>query len=131
MAFVSHDPRSQYGLRSQREEAMRPWFGGIAVLLALMVPAVAGDRAGSVPWPIGSDGVVVKISPPMTNAGYSAVVQPTNTAGYSTIADCTYFNVLHLTPTQFEVQHKTCKDGTPVKVDTGITLNWIIVTQPE
>jgi hypothetical protein len=114
----------------KREEMMRTLLSWIALSLATSVPAAAVDiRAGLEPWPIGSTGIVVHISPPVSSAVYSAVVQQTNTAGYSTLADCTYFNVLHLAPTQFEVQHKTCKDGTPVAVDTGITLTWILVTK--
>jgi hypothetical protein len=116
--------------RGKREEMMRTLLSWIALSLATSVPAAAVDiRAGLEPWPIGSAGIVVQISPPVSSAVYSAVVQPTNTAGYSTLTDCTYFNVLHLTPTQFEVQHKKCKDGVPVAVDTGITLTWILVTK--
>jgi hypothetical protein len=110
---------------------MRTWLGWIALSLAMLVPAVAGDRAGLIAWPVGAAGVTVQISPPISNANYSAIVQPTNTAGYSGISDCTYFNVLKLTPTQFEVQHKKCKDGVPVPTVTTITLEWIITTHPE
>jgi hypothetical protein len=82
---------------------------------------------------MGSDGETVKISPPMTNAQYSAVVQPTNTAGFSSDPNngCVYFNVMNLTPTQFIVQLKNCHTGVPVKAATTITLAWIIVTHPE
>jgi hypothetical protein len=45
---------------------------------------------------------------------YTVVVQATNTAGYSPSSECTYFNVLKETPTKFEVQHKTFKDGKPL-----------------
>ena len=110
---------------------MRTWLCLIALSLAMSVPAMAGDRAGSFPWPVGADGVTVIISPPFSNANYSAVVQPTNTSGYSTVSECTYFNVLKLEKDNFQVQHKTCKGGDPVKVDTTITLNWIAVTKPE
>ena len=85
-------------------------------------------RAGSVGWTAGQAGITVTLTPPVA-APYSVVVQPTNTAGYSPTSECTYFNVLKETPTKFEVQHKTCKDGTPVPLDGNVTLKWILVTR--
>ena len=85
-------------------------------------------RAGSEAWQIGQAGIYVNLSPAVSGP-YSVVVQPSNTAGYSPTGECTYFNVLKETPTQFQVQHKTCKDGTPVALDTGVTLAWILVTK--
>jgi len=61
----------------------------------------------------------------MPTANYSVVVQPTNTAGYSPIPNCTYFNVLKKTTTNFQVQHKRCDDGVPVKLDVNVSLDWI------
>ena len=110
---------------------IRTWLSWIAVSLAMSAPAVAGDRAGAKAWPVGAEGIFVQISPPMSDANYSAIVQPTNTAGFSSITECVYFNVLHLTPTQFDVQLKNCNTGAPVKTKDTITLEWIIVTHPE
>lgn len=80
---------------------------------------------GSVSFPIGSAGVSVRFTVPMPAANYSVVVQPTNTAGYSTTSSATYFNVLHKTVNGFDVQHKQCSDGTPLALDVGVTLDWI------
>jgi hypothetical protein len=112
---------------------IRTWLSWIALSLAMSAPAVAGDRAGAVVWQGGLAGIPVKISPPMSDANYSAIVQPANTADFSTTTECVYFNVLHLTPTQFEVQLKNCHTGIPVPTKPGvnITLEWIIVTHPE
>lgn len=107
---------------------MRTLLSLIAFLLAMSAPALAVDiRSGAFGWPLGADGVTVPISPPVNGPNASVVVNPGNTAGYSPSSECTYFNVLKVTPTQFEVQHKTCKDGTPIKTDTAITLIWILV----
>jgi hypothetical protein len=109
---------------------MRTWLSAIALSLAMSVPAAAVDiRFGFFPWPSGADGVTVPISPPMNGPNATIVVQQTNTAGYSTVSECTYFNVLKITATQFEIQHKTCKDGTPVKTDTTITMGWFAIHQ--
>jgi hypothetical protein len=103
-----------------------------AVILALafsVAPAqaqqVVGYRAGTAPFTAGSAGIVITFSVPMPTAKYSVVVQPTNTAGYSPIAQCTYFNVLKKTTTNFQVQHKRCDDGTPVNLDVNVSLDWI------
>ena len=107
---------------------MRTLMSCIAVSLAMSTAAVAMDiRAGAFPWPNGADGVTIPISPPVNGPNAPITVQPANTAGYSTVSECTYFNVLKVTATDFQVQHKTCKDGTPVKTDTTITLFWILV----
>lgn len=112
---------------------MRKHILWAVLALTISVPAQAGDRAGFFPWPVGSAGVTVAISPPMTNAQYTAVVQPTNTAGFSSDPNngCVYFNVLNLTPTQFQVQLKNCHTGATVNTATTITLAWIVVTHPE
>jgi|SRR4051812_34058295 hypothetical protein len=115
---------------------MRTWLSLIALpLVAISVvsglPAMAGDRAGLIPWKKGDAGVTVKVFPPMSNANYSVSVQQANTAGYSPISECTYFNVLKLEPDNFQIQHKKCKDGQPVPVDDTISMLWIIVTWPE
>ena len=85
-------------------------------------------RAGSVPWVAGQDGITIPLSPAVT-VPYSVVVQVTNTAGYSPTSECTYFNVLKETLTNFQVQHKTCKDGKPLKLQVGVTLKWVLITQ--
>lgn len=105
--------------------------------LALAVPLIflvstgtqaAELRAGAVGWTSGQAGITINLTPAVTGP-YSAVVQQTNTAGYSPSGECTYFNVLKETATKFEVQHKTCKDGTPMALDENVTLKWILVTQ--
>jgi len=73
------------------------------------------------------DGIQVFFHPPMPNNLYSVTVQPTNTGGYSPTDLCTYFNALKKTTTDFQIQHKYCRDGIPVKLDTSVTFNWIIV----
>ena len=100
----------------------------ISLSLAMSGAALATDiRSGAFPWPNGADGVTIPISPPVSGPNSPVVVQPAATAGFSTLADCTYFNVLKVTANDFQVQHKTCKDGTPIKTDTTITLFWILV----
>ena len=88
----------------------------------------AETRAGVFGWAQPTMGVFINFSTPMPNADYAVVVQQVNTAGYSTTKDCTYFNVLKLTTTGFQVQHKRCDDGTPVPTDVNITLQWIAVS---
>jgi hypothetical protein len=83
-------------------------------------------RAGSENWLAGQAGITVVFSAPVANKKYAAVVQPANTAGYSPTTDCTYFNVLHKSVNGFDVQHKTCLDGTPVPLDVNLQLNWIV-----
>jgi hypothetical protein len=98
----------------------------LAVALAsVQAQQVVGYRAGTAPFTTGSAGITVKFSVPMPTAKYSVVVQPTNTAGYSPISQCTYFNVLKKTTTNFQVQHKRCDDGTPVPLDVNVSLDWI------
>lgn len=84
-------------------------------------------RAGTAPFLKGQAGIYVPLSPPVPGT-YTVVVQATNTAGYSTTDQCTYFNVLKEKPHQFEVQHKRCKDGTPIPLDVNVTLRWILAT---
>jgi hypothetical protein len=107
---------------------MRKFLSFIVLSLAMSGAALATDiRSGAFPWPSGADGVTIPISPPVSGPNAPVTVQPANTAGYSTVSECTYFNVLKVTAADFQVQHKTCKDGTPVKTDTTITLFWILV----
>jgi hypothetical protein len=98
----------------------------LAVTLAsVQAQQVVGYRAGTAPFTNGSAGIVVTFSVPMPTDKYSVVVQPTNTAGYSPISQCTYFNVLKKTKTNFQVQHKSCDNGTPVNLDVNVSLDWI------
>jgi hypothetical protein len=102
----------------------------VIILLAISLTSaqaqqVVGYRAGTAAFTSGSAGIVVTFSAPMPTDKYSVVVQPTNTAGYSPISNCTYFNVLKKTTTNFQVQHKRCDDGVPVKLDVNISLDWI------
>jgi hypothetical protein len=85
-------------------------------------------RAGSVAFPAGTDGVTVTLTPAVDQP-YTVIVQPTNTAGYSPTTEATFFNVLKETSAKFEVQHKTTKEGTPLKLDVNVTLKWILVTR--
>ena len=107
-------------------------LSALLLTTAAVFPSVAQagpqTRAGLVGWVKPSMGVFVHFSAPMPDTNYAAIVQPTNTAGYSTTKDCTYFNVLHLTVNGFDVQHKRCDDGTPVATDENITLEWIAVS---
>lgn len=94
-------------------------------LASVQAQQVVGYRAGTASFTAGSAGIVITFSAPMPTAKYSVVVQATNTAGYSPTADCTYFNVLKKTQTNFQVQHKRCDNGTPVALDTNVSLDWI------
>ncbi len=94
-------------------------------LASVQAQQVVGYRAGTAPFTAGSAGIVVTFSVPMPTDKYSVVVQPTNTAGYSPISQCTYFNVLKKTTTNFQVQHKRCDDGTPINLDVNVSLDWI------
>jgi len=86
--------------------------------------ASAADRAGTAPFPVGSAGITVSITPPMPDSCYAVSVQQTNTAGYSPTANCTYFNVLDKAASQFDVQHKTCNTGRPEKLKASVSLDW-------
>lgn len=86
-------------------------------------------RAGTAVFASGRDGINITFSTPMPDLKYSVVVQATNTAGYSPIAVCTYFNPLHKRLDGFEVQHKRCDDGVPVKLDTNVSLDWIVIAK--
>jgi hypothetical protein len=112
----------------QREEEMYARLSCIAVSLAISGAAFATDiRSGAYPWPKGKDGVTIPITPPVSGPNSPISVQPAATAGYSPTSECTYFNVLKVTASDFQVQHKTCKDGTPIQTDDTITLFWILV----
>jgi hypothetical protein len=107
---------------------MRILVSSIAFSLAMSGAALALDiRSGLIPWQSGQDGVTVPIVPPVSGPNANVFVQQANTAGYSTVSECTYFNVLKVTATDFQVQHKTCKDGTPIKTDTTISLLWFLI----
>lgn len=84
-------------------------------------------RAGTAAFAVGKDGINITFSSPMPNTRYAVVVQATNTAGYSPTTVCTYFNPLHKRVDGFEVQHKRCDNGVPVKLDTAVSLDWIVV----
>ncbi len=90
-------------------------------------PSTLENRAGIASFLPGNDGINITFSTPMPNTKYAVVVQATNTAGYSTTSVCTFFNPLHKRADGFEVQHKRCDDGAPVKLDTSVSLNYIVV----
>ena len=90
-------------------------------------PPLQNYRSGIKAFPSGSDGINIVFSSPMPSTNYAVVVQPTNTAGYSPTSVCTYFNPLHKRLDGFEVQHKRCDNGVPVKLDVNVSLNWIVV----
>jgi hypothetical protein len=87
-------------------------------------------RAGSKAWLPGQAGININFLTPMPSTNYAVVVQATNTAGYSPTSVCTYLNPLHKRTDGFEVQHKRCDDGVPVGLDTGLTMNYIVVEIP-
>lgn len=90
---------------------------------------VPKTKAGIASFPAGEAGININFpfGFKIVGANYAVVVQPTNTAGYSPVSECTYFNPLHKRDDGFEVQHKTCLDGTPEALDVGVSLNWIVV----
>lgn len=90
-------------------------------------PQLVEYRAGTASFPINSDGINITFSTPMPSIKYAVVVKATNTAGYSPTSVCTYFNPLHKRTDGFEVQHKRCDDGAGVKLDTGVSLDYIVI----
>jgi hypothetical protein len=109
---------------------MRTWLSCIVLSLAMSVPALAVDiRSGVIAWQTNVDGVTVPISPPVSGPNAQVFVQTAAASGYSPVSECTYFNVLKVTATQFEVQHKKCKDGTPVKTDAPFSMLFLVVKQ--
>lgn len=103
----------------------------LLTILCAALPSIASAsdiRAGNALFSSGKAGIYVKFSPAMPNNKYAVVVQATNTAGYSTVDICTYFNPLKKTASNFQVQHKSCKDGTPIKLDANVSLNWMIMS---
>jgi hypothetical protein len=93
-------------------------------------PPLMNYKAGTAVFPIGRDGININFSTPMPSTKYAVVVQATNTAGYSTTSVCTYFNPLHKRTDGFEVQHKTCDNGAGVKLDTAVSLDYVVVEIP-
>jgi hypothetical protein len=107
-------------------------FAGIVLALSLALRVDGSDpeyQAGTVSFGTGKKGIIVGLPRPMPDSDYAVFVQPTNTAGYSSSSECTYFNVLKKQPTQFQVQHKTCDKGTPMALDTNVSLDWIVVAR--
>lgn len=91
-------------------------------------PQLVEYRAGTAAFPIGSAGINITFSTQMPSTKYAVVVQATNTAGYSSLPTvCTYFNPLHKTLVGFDVQHKRCDTGQPVPLDTGVSLDYIVI----
>lgn len=84
-------------------------------------------RAGTAAFAVGKDGINITFSSPMPNTNYAISVVATNASGYSPTSVCTYFNPLHKRVDGFEVQHKRCDDGVPLKLDSGVSLDWIVV----
>ena len=99
-----------------------------AILFAGLTPHNAWSAcfAGTIGFLSGQAGIYVDHQP--IEGAYFVVVQPRDTAGYSPAEVCTYFNVLKKTPGQFQVQHKTCADGTPIALDHNVPLDWIACT---
>ena len=97
----------------------------VATMLTTLAPRQAASAclAGTAPFLSGQAGIFVNHAP--IELPHSVVVQQTNTAGYSPKEICTYFNVLKKTPTQFQVQHKTCDEGKPLELDYNVSLDWI------
>lgn len=107
----------------------------INTLLALLVTSSVAmsanansTRAGVDAFLAGQAGIYITLDTPMPNGNYSAVVNATNTSGYSPTTECTYFNVLKKTATNFQVQHKTCIDGVPIPLDKNVSLNWVVMS---
>ncbi|MEY2490833.1 MAG: hypothetical protein QOC70_2775 [Verrucomicrobiota bacterium] len=102
-----------------------PTFGQAAAAIPLVQ-----YRAGTAVFASGKDGInIIFTNGAMPNLNYSVVVQATNTAGYSPTSVCTYFNPLHKRLDGFEVQHKRCDDGVPVKLDINVSLDYIAIAK--
>ena len=77
----------------------------------------------------GNCGIYVKFAPPLACLNHVNVfVQQTNDGAYSPTPDCTYLNVLKITSTDFQVQHKGCSDGVPYPVTTPLEIRWVAIT---
>jgi hypothetical protein len=84
--------------------------------------------------PAGNCGIYVKFTPPLRAACLNQVsvfVQQTNDGAYSPTSACTYLNVLKITSTDFQVQHKGCSDGVPYPVTTPLEIRWVAITTTE
>ncbi|NOX74916.1 MAG: hypothetical protein GXP03_15295 [Alphaproteobacteria bacterium] len=102
---------------------------GAAVLFGMTSTSAFAQSqclAGVAGFKAGQKGIYVKHAP---MGPHSVVVQATNTAGYSSTGDATYFNVLKIKSDNFQVQHKRTVDGVPIALDVGIPLNWIACTR--
>ena len=103
---------------------------GLAFGQRVAPPRPLQFRSGNAGFLVGQDGININFSTPMPSTRYAVVVQETNTAGYSTTPGCTYFNPLHKRTDGFEVQHKKCDDGSGVKLDVSVSLDYIVVELP-
>jgi hypothetical protein len=88
-------------------------------------------RVGAADFKIGQAGIYVKFIPPLPAACLNhvvVVVQQTNDGAYSPTSACTYLNVLKITSTNFQVQHKGCSDGVPYPVTSDLEVRWLAIT---
>jgi hypothetical protein len=79
----------------------------------------------------GNCGIFVKFNPPLPAACLKHVVvavQQTNDGAYSPTTACTYLNVLKITSTNFQVQHKGCNDGVPYPVTSNLEIGWTAIS---
>lgn len=101
-------------------------IGSIALVGLAPRDAHSACIAGTALFQAGEAGIIVKHN--VVKLPHAVVVQQTNTAGYSPVSECTYFNVLKKKPDHFQVQHKTCADGTPKELTFNVPLDWILCT---
>jgi hypothetical protein len=88
-------------------------------------------RAGVASFSVGDAGIFVTFTPPLPPACLNhvvVVVQQTNDGAYSPTSACTYLNVLKITSTNFQVQHKGCSDGIPYPATSDLEIRWVAIT---
>ncbi len=84
-------------------------------------------RAGTAGFAAGQQATNITFSAPLLSTLYAVSIQPTDTAGFSSISECTYFNALKKRTDGFAVQHKRCSDGAPVPLVGNVSLDWIAI----
>lgn len=88
-------------------------------------------RAGVADFSVSQAGIFVTFSPSLPAACLNhvvVVVQQTNDGAYSPTSACTYLNVLKITSTNFQIQHKGCSDGVPYPVTSDLEVGWVAIT---
>lgn len=84
-------------------------------------------QCGSVGFAEGSAGITIDLHEKMPTGDYSVAVQVRDSQAFSPSEDATYFNVLKKTESNFQLQHKTRENGTPLSLTGQVQIDWIAV----